>query len=184
MSRIPNEHVRRRAILVIPGLQGRAAACVSAVVLAAAVLVASLLLRDLRQALRHAAYGGHYAFEAPFDVVRTIVAGRLVSLGVLVFAAGSLVVLVAVRRVRGGISRLVGALDASANGDLSTPTRPRGPRALAAAGEEIDEVRRGVLAVIGEIREEAEAIRTSSLPDEEFARRWTALKEKIGGILR
>lgn len=183
MSRMPHDHVRRRTTLVIPGLQGGAAACLGAVVLAAAVLIASLLFRDMRQALRDAAYGGHYAFAAPFDVVQ-VVAGRwLFALAVLVFGGGSLVFLWAVRRVRGGIFPLVASLRASAEGDLSTPTKARGPRALADAGEEIDEVRRRVLAVIGEIREEAAAIRAFSPPDQEFSLRWAALKEKIGGIL-
>lgn len=183
MSAMPHDHERRRTTLVIPGLQVGAAACLGAVVLAAAVLVASLLFRDMRQALRDAAYGGHYAFAAPFDVVR-VVAGRwLLSLTVLVFGGGSVVFLWAVHRVRGGVSRLVAALQSSVEGDLSTPTQGRGPRALVDAGGEIDEVRRRVLAVIGEIREEAAAIRTFSPSDEEFSLRWVALKEKIGGIL-
>jgi hypothetical protein len=50
-------------------------------------------------------------------------------------------------------------------------------------GAKIDEVRSYTLALIGEVRGEAEAMGTSALSQEEFEKRWEALKEKIGRIV-
>ena len=86
------------------------------------------------------------------------------------------------RRVRLGISRLTEVFEAAGKGDLSSPSDVRSFKELVNFGTEVDEVRSYTLALIEEIRGEAKAIRTSDLSQVEFAKRWEALKEKIGRI--
>lgn len=174
--------IRRRNRVVNPRIQGRAAVVIAAVVLAAGSLIALLLFRDLREALWDASISGHFLFPAPFRIVRDILVPFLIALFVLVFAGGSLAFLWCMRRIRNGISRLVETLEASARGDLSSPTDLADIPEFLDIGKMVDGVRSQTFALIGEARKEAEAIRTGSLPPEEFTVRWDTLKERIGRI--
>ncbi len=183
MKRSPYPHLQRWSRLVIPKFQAGPAVLVAAVILAAGALVGFLLLRDMRQALGHAAGSGHFGFPTPFRIVSDILVRRLFVLFLLVFAGGSLVFLWSLRRIRRGISRLVEAFELSGKGDLSSPTGVHGVGELVDFGAEIDEVRAHTFALIGEIRGEAAAMRNSALSEEEFARRWDALKGKIMRVI-
>jgi hypothetical protein len=183
MKRSPNPHVRRRNKLVNTKFQGGAAVLIIAVVLVAAALVALLMFRDIRQALWEASHNGHYGFPSSYRIVSDILVRQLIALLALVFAGGALSYLFYVRRVRSGITRLAEVFEASEKGDLSSPTNVRGFEGIVDLGAKIDEVRSFTLALIGEVREEAEAMGTSALSQEEFEKRWEALKEKIGRIV-
>jgi CBS domain-containing protein len=183
MKRSPYPHLQRRSRLVNPKLQGAPAVLVAVVVLAAGALVGFLLLRDIRQALGNAANSGHFGFPTPFRIVSDILVGRLLVLFALVFAGGFLAFLWSLRRIRQGVSRLVLAFERSGKGDLSSPTDAHGFKEIVDFGLEIDEVRTGVLILIGEVRAEAAAMRGSALSEEEFADRWEALKGKMGRIV-
>ncbi|MGB3400551.1 MAG: hypothetical protein WBA34_10355 [Candidatus Deferrimicrobiaceae bacterium] len=183
MRRNPHFRFRRQTRLVNPRFQGGAAILVIAVVLAAGALVAVLLFCDIRQALGDASARGHFGFPTPFRIVSDILVRQLLALFALVFAGGSLAFLLYVRRIRLGISRLTKVFEAAEKGDLSSPSNVRGFKELAEFGAEIDEVRSYTLALIGEVRGEAEAMRTSDLSQAEFEKRWEALKEKIGRIV-
>jgi HAMP domain-containing protein len=173
----------RRNKLVNPRLQGGVAIQIAAIVLVAGSLVALLLFRDIRQALLDASYSGHFGFSTPFRIVNGILVRRLLVLFAFVFAGGLLAFLWYVRRVRRGISRLVEAFQASGKGDLSSPADTRGPGGIIDVGKAIDNVRSYTLARIGEVRGEVEAMRTSALSEEEFIRRWEALKGKIERVV-
>jgi len=179
MKRSPFPHLQRRSRLVNPKFQGGPAVRIAAAILAAGALVGFLLFRDIRQALEAAAGSGHFAFPTPFHIVSDILVRRLLVLFVLVFAGGSLVFLWSLRRIRKGIFRLVEAFELSEKGDLSSPTDVHGFGEIVDTGAELDEVRAKSLALIGEIRGEVAAMRSSALSEEEFAGRWDALKEKI-----
>ena len=179
MRRTPFPHLQRWSRLVIPKFQAGPAVLIAVVILAAGALVGFLLFRDMRQALGYAANSGHYVFPTPFRIVSDILVRRLLVLFTLVFAGGSLVFLWSLRRIRKGISRLVEVFELSGKGDLSSPTGGRGVEEIVDFGAEIDAVRAHTLALIVEIRGEAAAMRSSALSEEEFARRWDALKGKI-----
>jgi methyl-accepting chemotaxis protein len=183
MKRNLHFHFRRRTKLVSPKFQGGAAILIIAVVLAAGALVGLLLFRDMRQALGNASASGHFGVPTSFRIVSDILVRQLLALFVFVFAGGSLAFLWYVRRIRLGISRLTEAFEAAEKGDLSSPSNVRGFKELVNFGVEIDEVRSYTLALIEEVRGEAEAIRTSDLSQVEFEKRWEALKEKIGRIV-
>lgn len=182
MRRNPHFKFRRRTKLVNPKFQGGAAILIIAVVLAAGALVGLLLFRDIRQALGDASASGHFGFSSPFRIVSDILVRRLLALFALVSAGGSLAFLWYVRGIRLGISRLTEAFEAAEKGDLSSPSNVRGFKELVNFGAKIDEVRSHTLALIGEVRGEAKAMRTSDLSQLEFEKRWEALKEKIGRI--
>jgi methyl-accepting chemotaxis protein len=183
MMRTLRPHVQRRNKLVNTKFQGGAAILMFAVVLVAGALVAPLLFRDIRQALWDASHSGHYGILSSYRIVSDILVRRLLALFALVFAGGAFSFLWYVRRVRSGITRLAEVFEASANGDLSSPANVRGFEEIVGLGAKIDEVRSYTLALIGEVRGEAEAMGTSALSQEEFEKRWEALKEKIGRIV-
>jgi methyl-accepting chemotaxis protein len=183
MRRNPHFQFRRRTKLVNPKFQGGAAILIIAIVLAAGSLVEILLFRGVRQALGDASASGHFGFPTPFQIVSGILIWHLLALFALVFAGGSLAFLWYVRRIRLGISQLTEAFEAAEKGDLSSPSNVRGFKELVNFGAEIDEVRSYTLALIGEVRGEAKAMRTSGLSQMEFEKRWEALKEKIGRIV-
>jgi methyl-accepting chemotaxis protein len=184
MRKFPYPHVRRRSKLVNPRLQGGAAIRIAVIVLGVGTLIGFLLLRDIRQALWDASSSGHFAFATPFRVVEGILARWLVVLFALVFAGGSLAFIWHVRGIRRGISRLVEVLEASAMGDLSSPVGVPSPGGIVDFEREIDNIRSYTLGLIDEVRGEVKALRTSVLSEEEFARKWEDLKEKIGRIIR
>lgn len=183
MRRNPHFHFRRRNKLVSPRFQGGAAILIVAVVIAAGALTGHLLFRDIRQVLGNASASGHFGFPTPFRIVSGILVRQFLVLFAFVFAGGTLAFLWYVRRIRLGISRLTEAFEAAEKGDLTSPSNVRGFKDLVDFGKEIDEVRSYTLALIGEVREEAEAMRTSDLSQEEFEKRWEALKGKIGRIV-
>lgn len=182
MKRNPHFQFRRRTKLVIPKLQGGAAILIIAVVLAAGAMAGLLLYRDIRHALMNASASGHFVFPTPFPVASGILVRHLLVLFALVFAGGSVAFLWYVRRVRRGLSGLTRAFEAARKGDLSSRSDVRSFKDLVDFGTEIDAVRSHTLARIGEVRGEAEAMRTSGLSQAEFETRWEALKEKIGRI--
>ena len=184
MRQFLHPHVRRRSKLVNPRLQGGAAIRIAVVVFVFGTLIAFLLFRDIRQALWDASYSGHFVFPTSFRVVGGILVRRLVVLFALVFAGGSLAFFWHVRGIRRGISRLVEVFEASATGDLSSPVGVPSPGGIIDFEREIDDVRSYTLGLIDEVRGEVEALRTSVLSEEEFARNWEDLKEKIGRIVR
>jgi hypothetical protein len=182
MKRSRHPHVRRRNRLVNTKFQGGAAVLIIAVVLFASAIVAFLLFRDIRQALWDASHSGHYGFPTSYRIVSDILVRQLLALLAFVFAGGGLSFLLYVRRVRNGITRVAEVLEASENGDLSSPANVRGFEGIVDLGAKIEDVRSFTLALIEEVRGEAEAMRTSALSQEEFEKRWEALKEKIGRI--
>ncbi len=182
MKRPPPIPRRRRNRIVNPRIQATAAIAIAGIVLGTGSLVALFLFRDLRQALWDASTSGHFPFPEPLPVVCAILVRVLLVLFALVFAGGSLAFLWCVRRIGKGISRLVETLDASARGDLSSPTDLQDIPELLDIGMVVDAVRSHVLGLVGEVREEAEAIRSGGLPEEEFTMRWNALKERIGRL--
>lgn len=183
MKRNPHFAFRRRTRLVNPKVQGGAAILIIAVVAAAGTLFGILLIRDIRQAMMDAATGGHYSFPTPFRIVSGILVRHLLVLFAVVFGGGSLAFLWYMRRVRRELSRMTQSFEAAVRGDLSSPSKVRGFRGLADFGGEIDEIRSYTLGLIGEVRGEAEAMRTSGMPQAEFEKRWEGLKEKIGRIV-
>ncbi len=183
MRRNPHSQFRRRNKLVLPRLQGGAAILIIAVVLLAGAVVALFLFRDIRQELWDASHRGHYGFPSSYRIVSDILVQRLLVLNAIVFAGGAFSFLGYLRRARSGITRLAEVFEASENGDLSSPGKVRGFEEIVDLGTKIDEVRSYTLALIKEVREDAEAMGTSELPYEEFEKRWEALKEKIGGIV-
>jgi hypothetical protein len=183
MRRNPHFSFRRRSKLVSPKFQGGAAILIIAVVIAAGALAGHLLFRDIRQALGDASAGGHFGFPTAFRIVSGILVRQFLALFALVFAGGSLAFLWYVHRIRRGVSLLTKIFEAAEKGDLSSPSKVRGFKDLVDFGKEIDEVRSYTLALIEEVRGEAEAMRTSDLPQGEFEKRWEALKEKIGRIV-
>jgi methyl-accepting chemotaxis protein len=183
MKRTLRPHVRRRNKLVNPKFQGGAAILIIAVVLVAGALVALFLFRDIRQAFWDASHSGHYGFPSSYRIVSDILIRRLLALLALVFAGGAISFLWYVRRVRSGITRLAEVFEASENGDLSSPANVRGFEGFVDLGAKIDEVRSYTLALIEEVRGEAQTMGTSALSQEEFEKRWEALKENIGRIV-
>lgn len=183
MRQPPHLYIRRRNRLVNPRLQGGLAVRIAGVVCGAGAVIAILLVRDVREALWHVSFSGHFNFPTPFRLADDILARWFLWLFALVYAGGSLVFLWSMRKIRWGISRLVETLEASEKGDLSSPTSVRGIGEISDLGAEIDEVRSYALSLIGEVRGEAEALRTSALSLEEFTGRWEALKAKIGRIV-
>lgn len=183
MKRNPHFQFRRRTKLVNLRFQGGAAILIIAVVVAAGALVGLLMSHEFRQSFGDASASGHFGFPTPFRIVRDVLVRQLLALFALVFAGGSLAFLLYVRRIRLGISLLTKVFEAAEKGDLSSPSNVRGFRALVDFGAEIDEVRSYTLALIGEIRGEAKAMRTSDLSQVEFEKRWEELKQKIGRIV-
>ncbi len=183
MRQFSHSHIRRRSKLVNPRLQGGAGIQIGIIVLVAGMVMALLLFFDIRQALWDASYGGHFDFPTPFRVVRGILVPRLLALFALVFAGGSLAFFWHVQRIRKGIFRLVEILKASAMGDLSSPSEARGPGGIIDLEMEIEDIRSYTLGLIDEVRSDLETMRTSALPEEEFTRRWEAVKEKIRRIV-
>jgi hypothetical protein len=96
-----------------------------------------------------------------------------------VIAASLLVLFLLIRRVRAEASRLVEAFLISTEGDLSTPTEAPGLSGITDLGGKIDSARSRTLSRIREIAAEAEFLRSEPLSEEEFAKRWNALKAAV-----
>lgn len=181
MSPVPAT-VRRRTVLVNAKLQLGTAAALAAVLLAGGILFGAAFHREGRDALVTASFRGHFFFRTPYDVLGDLVVRHLLFLFALVTAAGCALLLLLLRWIDAGLAGIADAFRVSAEGDLSSPTRVRGPQGIATFGAQIDEVRGQVLERIGEIRREIGVLRSEPLPQEEFLRRWEGLKEKIRGF--
>ncbi len=170
---------RRRSLFINPRIQGGAAVCLTAAILVVAVLFAWRFHLSAGKSLLAASFHGHYEFRTPYEIVGK---DAVETLGMLFLATSALCLLVflcLLWRIRTGVNRLIKSLRISAEGDLSSPTPPGGQRDLASLAAKLDAVRSGTLARIEALRAETEALRNEPLPDDEFDRRWEALKRAL-----
>lgn len=182
MSPIPQQK-RRRTFLVNPRLQVGAALLFTAAVFLGGILFAWLCYRGSREALWAASFQGHFRFETPYQLVGGRMVRLLVVLFAMVTAAGALIFLLFVRRIRAGLNRLCEVLRTSGEGDLSSSTNAPGLRELSEFGSQVDAVRGYTLDQIRGIRAEVEIMRKEPLPQEEFRQRWEGLRDQIGRIV-
>ena len=161
--------------------QGGVALCFAAVVFAGAALFALFFHHYARGELRVASLQGHYHFLSPYEIIGAALARHVAVLSAGVIAASLLVLFLLIRRVRAGASRLVEAFLISTEGDLdlSTPTEAPGLSGITDLGGKIDSARSRTLSRIREIAAEAEFLRSEPLSEEEFAKRWNALKAAV-----
>jgi hypothetical protein len=174
---------RRRILLVKPRLQGTAALCFAAVVLAGAALFAWFFCQYARTALRIASLQGHYDFLSPQEIIGGELARYVLVLSAGVLAGCYLVLLLILRRIRGGLKRIQETFRGSMDGDLSSPTNATGLSDIAELGRGIDASRSRTLSQIREIRADVESLRSAPLPDAEFAKRWDTLKAAIRRVV-
>lgn len=174
--------VKRRTIFISPRFQFGVAMCFAAAVLAASALFAWFFHSQAKSLLRVASLKGHYHFLTAYEIVGGDLVRRIAAMSAGGLAAGLLVFLFLLRRVRRGADRLVDAFRRSVEGDLSTPTDVGGILDMADLAGKIDASRLGTLSVIREAREEAEMLRDKSLSEDEFARRWSNLKQTLRRI--
>lgn len=175
---------RRKIVYIYPRLQGGVALAFAAVVFVGGILFSWHVGRDIRQALWDASLTGHYRFHSAYAVVGAIVIRHLAMLFAGTLLVGAALFFLGIRRIRIGTERIAEVFRISAEGDLSTPTDAPGPKELAALGKHVDTARSRTLEVIGRIRADIDLMRKEPLPDEEFLRRWEALKEKVGRVAR
>jgi methyl-accepting chemotaxis protein len=182
MTNMPQYNMRR-IILINPRFQLRVAMLFCAIILLGGGLLAFQIFRDARDVLVEATARGHFENDlTPFMIVsRVIVRDLLVVAGGLLVATFALFG-VLLRRIHSGILRLVEVLVKSAEGDLSTKTDAPGPVEVGAFGERLDGIRAKTLVLVNEIRADAAALESGSLPPAEFDARWEALKEKLGRL--
>jgi hypothetical protein len=181
MTRAPHS-IPRNIRYVVPRLQGGAALLFAAVVAAGGTVFGVLAGKTLRQMLLSAAVRGHYPMRSAYEIVREPLAWHLVALFAGIFLAATAMFVVLAWAARRGIDRVDRALRASADRDLSTPTRVRGFAEAARLGGLVDEARAGTLDLLRSIRTEAENLAGGGVPAEEFRVRWDALKQTIRGI--
>lgn len=174
--------VRRRIILVKPRFQGSIALCFAAVVFAGGALFAGFFHQYARTALRVASLQGHYNFLSPQEILGGALARYALALSAGVLAGSLLVLLLLVRRIRGGAERLLETFRVSMDGDLSSPTNATGLSDIEDLGRKIDASRSRTLSRIREIRADVEFLRGEPLADAEFAKRWDAMKAAIRRI--
>lgn len=157
--------------------------CFAAVVFAGAGLFALFFHHYARGALRVASMQGHFHFLSAYEIVGGALIPHAAVLSAGVLAASLLVLLLLLRRVRGGVGRLVEAFRISKEGDLSTPTKETGLSGITDLGGKIDSARSRTLSRIREIAAEAEFLRSEPLSEEEFAKRWNALKAAVRKVV-
>jgi hypothetical protein len=172
----------RKIRYVNPRLQGGAALLFAFLIAAGGTVFGALAGRALRQTLLSSAVRGHYPMRSAFEIVREPLAGYLAALFAGTFLPAAVLLLVLAFAARSGINRVVQALRASADRDLSTPARVRGSAAIPRLGELVDGARAETLASLRSIRSEAEDLAGGGVPAEEFRLRWDALKQRIRGI--
>ncbi len=173
---------RRKIVLISPRFQGGAALAFAALVLIGAVLFCLFVSRDVGRALREASVFAHYRFRSAYDVAGPILARDLAGLFAAMAVAGIGLYSLMIRGVRIATERLAAIFRLSGEGDLSTPTDVQGPGEFPVLGKQADAARAQTLAVINEIRAEIDLMRKESLPEDEFRKRWDALKARIGRI--
>lgn len=180
----PSHHLTKRRILFVkPRLQGTFALSFAAIAFAGAALFAWFFLRYARTAFRVASLQGHYEFLSPHEIIGGELARYVVIMSAGVLAVSLLVLLFQVHRIRGGVGRIVLTFRNSMEGDLSSFTNATGPSEIAELGRMVDASRSRILSRIREIRADAEFLRSEPLTDEEYAKRWDALKSAIGRIV-
>jgi len=178
----PPAHPRRKIRHVNPRLQGGAALLFAGIIGAGGTVFGVLAGKALRNALLAAAVRGHYPMRSAFEIVREPLAGYHAALFAGIFLAAAALFLALAVAARRGIGRVIQALRASADRDLSSPTRVRGFAEAARIGELVDGARGETLATLRSIREEAHRLAGDGVPADEFRRRWDALKRRIRGI--
>lgn len=178
----PGPPKRRRIVYISPGLQGGIAVSFAAVVVVGAALFALLVYHDIKDALWDSSYMGHFRFKTPYQIVDNILATHLAVLFLGVLVISFLVLFLMLYRIRSGIRRVIGVLEASGKGDLSTPTNAPGVKEIGTFGRQLDAARARTLFRIEEVRGEL-AFLSSGPPPEEFRRRWALVREKIGRIV-
>jgi methyl-accepting chemotaxis protein len=179
-----SQHLTKRRILFVkPRLQGTVALCFAAVVFAGAALFSWFFCQYARTALRIASLQGHYDFLSPQEIIGGELARYVLALSAGVLAGSFLVLLLILRRIRGGLKRIQETFRSSMDGDLSSPTNATGLSDVAELGRGVDASRSRTLSRIRKIRADAEFLRSEPLPDEEFAKRWDALKSAIRQVV-
>jgi len=182
MSPLRSSRIPRRTLFVNPRFQCGVALCFAAAVFAGGALFGWSFYRCATSALRIASFQAHYHFQSPYAVLGDSLIRHVAALSAGVLAASLLVLVLLVRRVRGGVGRLVESLHRSAQGDLSTPTAAEGLRDVVRLGGQIDAARTRTLSRIHKLRAEVDLLRSEPLPDEEFARRWNELKTAFRNV--
>lgn len=183
MSPRSPRHIPRRTIFINPRFQGSMAICFAVVILLVAALFAWFFHRHAKVALRVASLQGHYHFLYPYEILGTALIRHIAALSAGGLAASVLVFMVVQRRIHRGVARLVNVFKLSVEGDLSTPTETPGQLELAGIGRKIDAARSRTLSRIRGANDEAKLLMEEPLSDEEFARRWDALKHTLKRIV-
>jgi len=182
MRNHPPHITRRRIYFINPRFQGGTALLFAFLVALGGAVFWWRIDRELGQALQEISLRGHYSMKSAHEVVRDLLAWRLVALFAGVYLAGAAVFLLLLRAILLGAARAVGTLRASAEGDLSTPTPTGGSAEFNRFGKQLDGARGETLMLLREIRGEAASLASGNPPPEEFRLRWDGLKEKIRGI--
>jgi methyl-accepting chemotaxis protein len=159
------------------------ALCFAVVILLVAALFAWFFHRHAKVTLRVASLQGHYHFLFPYEILGTALTRHIAALSAGGLAASLLVFMVIQRRIHCGVERLVNVFRLSVEGDLSTPTEPPGQPELTGLGRKIDAARSRTLSRIRAANDEAKLLLEEPLSEEEFARRWDALKHILQRIV-
>jgi hypothetical protein len=173
---------RRKIRYINPRLQGGAALLFATVVAAGGTAFGTLAGKTFWRLLESAAFRGHYPMRSAYEILRDPLMEHLAALLAGVFLTAAVLLLAFARAARGGIGRVIGALRASADRDLSSPTGVRGFAEAARLGEQLDGARAATLDALRSIRLEAEDLAASGASPEEFRLRWDALKQKVRRI--
>ncbi len=176
------QKTRRKIIFISPRFQGGVALCFVVLLVLGAALFVRLVSRDVGQALRDAAYSGHFRFGSAYEIAGEGAVRHVAGLFAGTLAAGIVLLALVIHRIRAGASRIAAVFRISGEGDLSTPAEVPGPGEFPVLGEQIDAARSGTLRAIGEIRAEVDMMRKERLTDEEFLKRWEGLKARMGRI--
>ncbi len=173
---------RRKIVLISPAFQGGAALAFAVLGVAAAAVFASLVYRDVRMELWSASYAGHFRLQSAYDVAHEPLARHIAGLFAATLVTGVALFFLLVNRVQNATGRIAAVFRLSGEGDLSTPTDAGGPGEFPVVGKQADAARKSTLETIEGIRSEVELMRTESLSEDEFLRRWQGIKERIGRI--
>jgi len=159
------------------------ALCFAVVILVIAAFFAWFFHRNAKIALRVASLQGHYHFLYPYEILGTALIRHIAVLSAGGLAASILVFMIVQRRIHRGVARLVNVFRLSMDGDLSTPTEAPGQLELTGLGRKIDAARSRTLSRIRAANDEAKLLMEEPLTDEDFARRWDALKHTLQRIV-
>jgi hypothetical protein len=181
--RKPSLHPPRPSIRYVnPRFQGPAVLAFAAIIATGGGIFWKLVDSEFQRVFLHAAIRGHYSFDSAYDIVRDLLAWHLAGLFAGVFLAGSILVLLLVAAARHGIGKAVDSLQASADGDLSTPIGMCHLGEFDRFGEKIDAARSDTLVSVMKIRSESAALAAGGMSPEEFRLRWDELKHRIRRI--